>query len=144
MNKEKLYKLYKNYELTPEDVYKHKHYLIVTRSGVEKIQSKANIKINYEVVKVEKDFCVVKAIGTHEEFKNGKLKTLTIETFGSALFGYKSLNSKGKWQDNGTTQSWYVMEIAEKRAMSRIVLKLTGFYELNVFGEDEADDFKNK
>jgi hypothetical protein len=34
------------------------------------------------------------------------------------------------------------MEMAEKRAMSRAVLKLTGFYELGVFGEDESEDFK--
>jgi len=26
--------------------------------------------------------------------------------------------------------------------MSRAVLKLTGFYELGVFGEDESEDFK--
>jgi len=26
--------------------------------------------------------------------------------------------------------------------MSRAVLKLTGFYELGVFGEDESDSFK--
>jgi len=32
--------------------------------------------------------------------------------------------------------------MAEKRAMSRIVLKLTGFYALGAFGEDESDDFK--
>ena len=32
--------------------------------------------------------------------------------------------------------------MAEKRAMSRAVLKLTGFYELGVFGEDESEDFK--
>jgi hypothetical protein len=28
--------------------------------------------------------------------------------------------------------------------MSRAVLKLTGFYELGVFGEDESEDFKRK
>jgi len=28
--------------------------------------------------------------------------------------------------------------------MSAIILKLTGFYELGVFGEDESDDFKRK
>ncbi|GAI79086.1 unnamed protein product [marine sediment metagenome] len=33
-------------------------------------------------------------------------------------------------------------EMAEKRAMSRAVLKLTGFYELGVFGEDESEEFK--
>lgn len=32
--------------------------------------------------------------------------------------------------------------MAEKRAMSRIVLKLTGFYELGVMSEDESEDFK--
>ena len=32
--------------------------------------------------------------------------------------------------------------MAEKRAMSRIALKLTGFYALGAFGEDEAENFK--
>jgi hypothetical protein len=32
--------------------------------------------------------------------------------------------------------------MAEKRALSRAVLKLTGFYQLGVFGEDESEDFK--
>ena len=32
--------------------------------------------------------------------------------------------------------------MAEKRAMSRAVLKLTGFYELGVMGQDESDSFK--
>ena len=34
--------------------------------------------------------------------------------------------------------------MAEKRAMSRVILKLTGFYELGVFGEDESDSFKKE
>jgi len=36
----------------------------------------------------------------------------------------------------------YTVAMAEKRAMSRIVLKLSGFYENGFFGEDESDDFK--
>jgi len=126
MNKEKLTVLYKKYNLTKDDVFKHQHYLIITRSGVDKIQATAKININYEVVKCEKDFCVVKASANHLE--------LSIETFGSAL--------KGADFKSGNTNSWYVMEMAEKRAMSRAVLKLTGFYELGVFGEDESEDFK--
>ena len=59
-----------------------------------------------------------------------------IETFGSAL--------KGDNYKDGNCNSWYVAEMAEKRALSRSVLKLTGFYELGVFGEDESDDFKRK
>ena len=59
-----------------------------------------------------------------------------IETFGSAL--------KGDNYKDGNCNSWYVAEMAEKRALSRAVLKLTGFYQLGVFGEDESDDFKKK
>ena len=125
MKTEALKEKYIKYNLTKDDVFKHQHYIIITRSGIEKIAALENILINYEVIKCEKDFCVVKA----EAYKG----EATIQTFGSALKGdFKS----------GTTNSWYTMEMAEKRAMSRAVLKLTGFYELGVFGEDEAEDFK--
>ena len=67
--------------------------------------------------------------------KSGK-NGVFIETFGSAL--------KGASHKEGNCNSWYVMEFAEKRAMSRAILKLTGFYSLGVFGEDESDDFKKK
>jgi hypothetical protein len=135
MNKEKLTVLYKKYELTPEDVFKHKHYLIITRQGIDKIQAKENIFIDYDAVKVEPEFCVVKA--------KAKKENATIQTFGSAKYGAKTWNDeKKKWNEFGNTTTWYVMEMAEKRAMSRAVLKLTGFYELGVFGEDESEDFK--
>jgi len=124
MNKEKLTVLYKKYNLTKDDVFKHQHYLIITRSGIDKIQGIEGIKINYDVIKCETNFAVVKA------------STETLETFGSAL--------KGETFKDGNTNSWYVMEMAEKRAMSRIVLKTCGFYELGVFGEDESEDFKRK
>lgn len=128
MNIEKLTALYKKYELTKEDVYKHQHYIIITRSGIDKIQAKENISIDYDVIKCESNFCVVKANANKENAK--------IQTFGSAL--------KGESFKDGNCNTWYVMEMAEKRAMSRAVLKLTGFYELGVFGEDESEDFKRK
>ena len=124
MNIDKLKELYKKYNLSKDDVFKHQHYIIITRSGIDKIQGVAGIKIIYEVVKCEPNFAVVKA------------KTENLETFGSAI---KGLSFK-----DGNTNSWYVMEMAEKRAMSRIVLKTCGFYELGVFGEDESEDFKKK
>ena len=86
------------------------------------------MSIKYEVIKCEPNFAVFKAYAE----KDGK----SIETFGSAL--------KGANYKDGNCNSWYVMEMAEKRALSRSVLKLTGFYELGVFGEDESDDFKRK
>lgn len=128
MNKEKLTILYKKYELTKDDVYKHQHYLIITRSGIDKIQAKEKIFVDYEVIKCKTNFCVVKANANKDDAK--------IQTFGSAI--------KGASFKDGNTQTWYVMEMAEKRAMSRAVLKLTGFYELGVFGEDESEDFKRK
>lgn len=124
MNIEKLKALYKKYNLTKDDVFKHQHYIIITRSGIDKIQGVAGIKINYDVIKCKTNFAVVKASTEH------------LETFGSAL--------KGADFKTGNTNSWYVMEMAEKRAMSRIVLKHCGFYELGVFGEDESEDFKRK
>ena len=123
MNRDKIKELYEKYELTPEDVFKHKHYLIVTRSGIEKIMALESIKVNFEVIRCEPDYAVFKAY-------NDKL-----ETFGSAKYGdYKT----------GNTNSWYIAEMAEKRAMARLVLKQTGMYELGVFSEDESEEFKRK
>jgi len=124
MNRERITELYMKYELTKEDVFKPQHYLIITRSGIEKIQAIEKIDVNYEVVKCETNFAAVKAY-------NDKL-----QTFGSAI--------KGESFKDGNTNSWYVLEMAEKRALSRLVLKQTGFYELGVFGEDESEDFKRK
>ena len=128
MKREKLHTLYDKYNLSVDDFFKHQHYTIITRAGIEKIQAIEGIEINYEVVKCEPHFAVfkAKAIG----------KKHTLETFGSAL--------KGDGYKDGNTNSWYVAEMAEKRAMSRAVLKMTGFYELGVFGEDESETFKRK
>lgn len=124
MDREKVAELYKKYELTKDDIFKHQHYLIITRSGIEKIQAIEKIDVNYEVVKCEPNFAAVKAY-------NDKL-----QTFGSAL--------KGATFKDGNTNSHYVLEMAEKRSLSRLVLKQTGFYELGVFGEDESEDFKRE
>ena len=126
MKKEKLKEKYIKYELTQDDVFRHQHYIIITRSGIEKIQGIEKITIYFEVIKSDINFASVKAIA----MKDGK----TIETFGSAL--------KGKSYQDGNCNTWYVLEMAEKRALSRAVLKMTGFYELGVFGEDESEEFK--
>ena len=125
MKTEKIKEKYHHYGLDKEDVFKHQHYVIITRSGIDKIQAIENITIDYEVINCDRDFCVVKA--------NALKGETSIQTFGSAL--------KGGFKD-GNCNTWYVMEMAEKRAMSRAVLKLTGFYELGVFGEDESEEFK--
>jgi hypothetical protein len=126
MNKQKLTDLYKKYNLTKEDFFKHQHYTIITRNGVDKIQALEQMSVNYEVIRCEPNYAVFKAIASKDDKR--------IETFGSAF--------KGATYKDGNTNSWYVAEMAEKRAMSRAVLKLTGFYELGVFGEDESESFK--
>lgn len=135
MKQDEINELYKKYGLEESDVFQHKHYLIITRQGIDKIQAKENIFIDYESITSTPEFCVVKA--------TAKKDTATIQTFGSAKYGAKTWDdAKKKWDEQGNTTTWYVMEMAEKRAMSRAVLKLTGFYELGIFGEDESEDFK--
>lgn len=127
--RERLNTLYKKFGLEQEDTFKHAHYTILTRSGIEKVQRGCDIKINYEVIVCEPEFACVKA--------TGYMGDNSIQTFGSAKRG-KVPTTKG----DGNTSSWYVMEICEKRAMSRCVLKLAGLYELGHMGEDESEDFK--
>ena len=119
-NRDQLNMLYKECGLVKPDIHKHQHYTIITRAGIEKIMFAKGITIKYQEVKVEKDFCAVKAIATKDNE--------TIETYGSAC--------------KETSHNKYYLEMAEKRAMSRAVLKITKGYQLGVFSEDEADDFK--
>ncbi len=103
MNREKLSKLYKKYDLSSDDVFKHQHYMIITRAGIDKIQAIEGISINYDVINSLPNFAVVRANASKGEKE--------IETFGSAL--------KGETHRDGNCNTWYVMEMAEKRAMSR-------------------------
>lgn len=120
--KERLSELYKKFGLDTEDVFKSPQgWIIITRSGIDKIQANAGINITYDVI----EYTVAESAAIKA---TGKYNDLTIETYGEA-------NPKN-------TRQSYVLAMAEKRAMSRIVLKLTGFYALGVFGEDESDDFK--
>ena len=120
--KETLRRLFIENNLVQEDVFKHKFYTIITRAGIDKIQAANKIDIKYDLIFNSNDTkCVIiKA--------TGKLADKVIETFGEAA---PMNNSNG-----------YPVAMAEKRAMSRVVLKLAGFYEHGVFSEDEADDFK--
>ena len=139
MNKDEILRaLFKEYNLfydkdNPEskanDVYKHKHYTIITRGGIQKIERGAKIKCSLNAVDAAcgKDFFTIQALGTRS-FDDGRPNE-TYETFASA----SELTSTNK----------YYAEMAEKRARSRIVLTLAGLYEYGVFGEDEADELTN-
>tara|TARA_R110000824_G_scaffold6164_5_gene28351 strand:- start:147 stop:545 length:399 start_codon:yes stop_codon:yes gene_type:complete len=127
MNTEKLTEMFYKYNLVKDtDVFKHQHFAILTRSGIEKIQAQEKIEVKFEVVKCETNFAGVKAIATKDD--------KTIETYGSAL--------KGEGFKDGNCNTHYVLEMAEKRALARSILKLLNLYEINVKSEDEAEDFK--
>jgi hypothetical protein len=128
MEVNKLKEMYLKYNLTKADVYKHQHYIIITRAGIEKVMAIEQIDITYEVIKCEPNFAVIKA--------TAKKGDKTIETFGSAL--------KGAGFKDGSTNTWYVAEMAEKRALSRATLKMANMYELGFMGADESEDFKRK
>jgi len=117
-----LNRLFKENNLTDEDVFKHKFYNIITRSGVDKIQAKNDIQIRYDLIYNSNDlkYIIIKATGT--------MGDQIIETFGEC--------------SPSNNQNSYGVAIAEKRAMSRAVLKLAGFYQHQVFSEDESDAFK--
>ena len=118
--KEKLTELYRKYNLTSEDVFKNpsQGWTIITRGGIDKVQAAANIKITYEVISYDLENIIIKAVGT--------LGDSYIETFGEA--------------SPKNTRNGYPVAIAEKRAMSRAVLKLSGLYAVGVNGQDEFDD----
>ena len=119
-----LKKLYDENGLTPDDIFKHRHYTIITRQGIEKIQAQKNIAVRYEIVhyEPENNSIVMKGFG----WVKTKPKDV-IETFGE-------VNSK----NNSNSYPW---AMAEKRVLSRLVLKISGLYAEGVFGEDEAEDF---
>ncbi len=129
LDKELMNKVYKDFGLTPDDVFGHKHYKIIVRNGIDKIQAKAKITVDYEPVLMqfgpESYAVVIKAFG--KKYNDAGEVIGVIQTFGECTPG----NNKNE----------YPVAMAEKRAMSRAVLKLAGLYQEGFFSEDEASDF---
>ena len=53
MKTEALKEKYIKYGLTKDDIFKHQHYIIITRSGIEKIQAIEDIYISYKVIQCQ-------------------------------------------------------------------------------------------
>ena len=120
---ERLKELASKYGLIGEDFHKVHNSVIVTRTGVEKIQTVERINIRYEMVSLDldKSHCCIKAIATSENLG-------TVESYGESV--------------PKNTKAPYPVAMAEKRAKARAILQLTEFYQLGVYSEDESDDFK--
>lgn len=106
------------------DVYIHKHYKIITRGGIQKIEKAAGIVCAISIINSGADYCNV----------SGSAHT-------SEGFVYTTLASA----NSETCRNGYYVEMAEKRCRSRLVLTLAGLYETGlVFGQDEMDDGNDK
>ncbi len=125
--KDALRRLFLDNNLVEEDVYKDKRgFVIITRTGIDKIVSKQGITVAYDVIKLDADGVVIKAVATMK-LKNKEVRNMM--SFGEAADA--NLMGGGKK---------FPVAMAEKRAMSRVVLKIAGFYEQGVFGQDEMVD----
>lgn len=127
--KEALRRLFETNGLVQEDVYKDKRgFVIITRTGIDKIVSNKNIVVAYEPVVMQKDWVVMRATATMKVgYKDKDVRNMM--SFGEA--SDDNLMGGGKK---------FPVAMAEKRAMSRVVLKIAGFYEQGVFGQDEIVD----
>ena len=128
MTKQELTKFYKLHNLTPTDVYKDKRgFVIITRNGIEKIQTQNNIKVAFDVIVCELDNVVLKAVSMRFDASADEFVPI-IETFGSA-----SVNN---------CRQHFLVEIAEKRALARCIIKTMQFSGFH--GEDEMENQPNE
>jgi len=115
------------YGLVRSDFFKAKQgFVVITRTGIEKIQRALKIAVHYEVVPectdVANGYYVIKATGGFDS-EDGIIPI--VESYGE---------SSPKNNRNS-----YPVAMAEKRALSRVVLKMADLYELGIYGEDELD-----
>jgi hypothetical protein len=126
--KESLRRLFVENGLVQEDVYKDKRgFVIITRTGIDKIISNRSIKVNYEPIIMEKEWVVLRCYASMT--KGGGIGETVVESFGECS-KENTMGMAGK----------FPVAMAEKRAKSRAVLMLTGFYEQGVYGQDEMAD----
>ena len=101
------------YSLTGKDFFKHpsQGFIIITRTGVEKIMAHDKINVTYQVVtelSENQENCCIKATATKVD-ANGEI--FTVESFGTA----NHYNCSVKTTRNGKTLPHYPVETAEDR-----------------------------
>lgn len=124
--RDRLRDLAAQYSLGAEDFFKVHNSVIVTRTGVEKIASIANISLSYEVIHI------------NLEAKEACVKCTAFRADGEEVVSAESFGESAPYN----TKAPYPVAMAEKRAKARAILQLTEFYQEGVYAEDESDDFK--
>lgn len=94
-------------------------FIIVTRAGIDYLQAKLDITVDFLPVYAWSDASEARYVIQADGFMDKRRVT-----------SYGEVSAK-----NNTNP--YPVAMAEKRALSRVVLKLVGMYELGVMGEDE-------
>lgn len=121
--KERFRLMAKEYGLDKDDFFKAPQgFVIITRTGIEKVQRTLGIEVTYHVIAELSDpssgMYVIKAVGCNKDKQ--------VESFGEA--------------SPKNCRNSYPVAMAEKRALSRVVLKMADMYELGVYGEDEIQN----
>jgi len=124
--RDRLRDLAAKYSLGSEDFFKVHNSAIVTRTGVEKIASHANITLAYEVIHI------------NLQAKEACVKCTAFRADGEEVISAESFGESAPYN----TKAPYPVAMAEKRAKARAILQLTEFYQEGVYAEDESDDFK--
>jgi hypothetical protein len=137
MKREQLKELYIKYGLDESDIFNIKFgnssKPIITRVGIEKIQAQLGINISYKIERITDDHksCIILATGVITQLIDNKPTPKAI----TQSFGEVS-------PSNNTNK--YPIAMAEKRALSRVVIKMAGLATYGIYGEDEADEFKQQ
>jgi hypothetical protein len=128
MNKEELKELAARYGMKGNHFHADSRgFIIVTRQGIEHIQHQLNIDVKLEAFlpwsSPEEGRYVVQCFARRPMPYGGEL---TVQTFGEV--------------SKGNNRNPYPVAMAEKRALSRAVLKLAGLYKEGIYGEDEIEN----
>jgi len=140
-DREALATLYKKYKLTEKDIFKQgSNFVIITRPGIEKIQAQDDILVSYSTPPELQNPANRQYVVLASAHKKGD-PDVVVQSYGESA----PINLEHRTKKDGKTPiPLYPMALAEKRALSRAVLKLTGFYRIGVMGEDESDEFGDK
>jgi len=137
--KEKLRRLFIENGLSEEDVYKDpRGFACIKREGIDKIVAKQNIQVAYEPIKMEREI--------EPETKKVRVwvvvrVTASMRT-GAGEHDVRNIMTLGEASDDNLVGGGkkFPVAMAEKRGMSRAVLKICGLYAEGIKGEDEMDN----
>jgi hypothetical protein len=98
-------------------------FVIITREGIERIMSHLKMRVEFEPV---------------HEWSDADKGRYVIAAKAWIVDGEKHMVSMSYGEVTASNnKNAYPVAMAEKRALSRVVLKLAGMYQLGVYGEDE-------